>query len=254
MPFRTRAHTTQPSTPALAPCADERLNVLQERPDLAGHQVHKAEVYPLGQTGAPLLFTYARHVQSIGADLVASHLTYLPTGELIIEERVTTSSRHGFQRFDVANRQTGLSGSVVLHPEHRQLRFERTGTTPRYGTEVATDPVVAGPNLHGHILQHWDTLVAGTPQRVRLVVLARMETLGFTVRLSEAGSDFSAFTVTPSHLLIRLAVSPLRVVFDNATRRVLRYEGRVPPMRAVGKRLVDLDARVDYHWIRDSYL
>jgi hypothetical protein len=52
---------------------------------------------------------------------------------------------------------------------------------------------------------------------------------------------------------LRLVVSPLRVVFDNATGRVMRYEGRVPPMRADGQKLVDLDAAVDYHWDTDRY-
>ena len=49
-----------------------------------------------------------------------------------------------------------------------------------------------------------------------------------------------------SDLAQRLAVAPLSVSFDTATKHVLRYEGRVPPMQPVAGKLRELDARVDY--------
>jgi hypothetical protein len=50
-----------------------------------------------------------------------------------------------------------------------------------------------------------------------------------------------------------LAIAPLRVEFDSASRNARRYEGRVPPMEAVGGKLKDLDARVDYTMVATSY-
>lgn len=234
-----------------APAAN-RLNALQENPGLAGDRVYRADVRSLKDPDAPPLYVYTRHVQTIGSGLAASHLTYLPSGELIIEERVTSSGHHRFQRLDVANRQTGLAGSVALDADHNQLRFERSDSA-QSKDERATAPVVAGPHLHGHILQHWDRLTKGERLPIRMVVLARMETLGFTMGWVESTNEVTRFQITPSHFLIRLVVSPLQVVFDNATRRVVRYEGRVPPMRDVGHKLVDLDAAVDYHWDADRY-
>ncbi|HEX5736949.1 MAG TPA: hypothetical protein VFY22_00445 [Hydrogenophaga sp.] len=243
-------------TPATAPLlpaqAADRLNALQAHPELAGDRIYRADVFPQGESGAPPLFFYARHVQAIGDDLLASHLTYLPSGDLIIEERVTSSLSYGFQRFDVANRQTGLAGSVVLDAGQNRLRFKRTNSVQQQSERVNA-PVVAGPNLHGHILRHWDALAKAERLPVRMAVLARMETLGFDIHKVESNDNVTAFQITPSHFLIRLVVSPLRVVFDNATRRVLRYEGRVPPMRANEQKLVDLDAVVHYHWDTDRY-
>lgn len=232
--------------------ASARLNALQANPDLAGDRVYRADVHSQDAPDAPPLFVYARHVKSVGTDRVASHLTYLPSGELIIEERVTSSVGHVFQRLDVANRQTGLAGSVVLDADQRQLHFERTDSA-QHKSERVTAPVVAGPNLHGHILQHWGTLNKGERLPVRMVVLSRMETLGFDIHKIASNGRSSTIQITPSHFLLRLVVSPLRVVFDNATGRVARYEGRVPPMRAAGQKLVDLDAAVDYHWDTDRY-
>lgn len=45
---------------------------------------------------------------------------------------------------------------------------------------------------------------------------------------------------------MRLAIAPLTVTFDDATRNVVHYEGRVPPMREVKGKLEAFDARVDY--------
>lgn len=249
---RTIQAQSRTVAPALPAPAEARLQALQAHPALAGDRVYRADVFPPGEPGTAPLFVYARHVQALGSDLVASHLTYLPGGELIIEERVTSSAGHVFKRFDVANRQTGLFGSVTLDAGQSQLRFEGPDKT-RQKNERVSAPVVAGPNLHGHILQNWDNLANAARLPVRLVVLARMETLGFTIHRVESHNGFTTFQITPRHFLMRLVVSPLRVVFDNATRRVARYEGRVPPMRRTGTRLVDLDAVVDYHWDTDRY-
>ena len=111
-------------------------------------------------------------------------------------------------------------------------------------------PPVTGPSLHGHILQHWDALSAGRAQRVRFVVLSRLESIPFEIRRADATDAAEpgrrAFTITPARWWLRLAIMPLRVEFDEATRQVRRYEGRVPPMQEVDGRLKALDARVDY--------
>ena len=48
-------------------------------------------------------------------------------------------------------------------------------------------------------------------------------------------------------------VPPRRVVFDTASRQILRYEGRVPPMQVLNGRLQDLDARVEYETVTAGY-
>lgn len=251
LPLTAKAQSPLAAHPLPAPAA-HRLDALQRDPGLAGDRVYRADVNSLEAPDTPPLYVYTRHVRTIGPGLTASHLTYLPSGELIIEERVTTSGDHRFQRLDVANRQTGLVGSVALDADHKHIRFERSDAAqPR--EERATLPVVAGPNLHGHILQNWDALAAGALLTVRMVVLARLETLGFTIHRVESQAGTTAFQITPSHFLMRLLVAPMRSIFDNTTRRVVRYEGRVPPKRTTDGRLVDLDATVDYHWETDHY-
>lgn len=263
------ATTPLAAAPPLAGSAGERLQQLQSQPTLAGVQVYRGQVIPLDahttadkqlQDDGPL-FTYARHVLRTDDALAASHLTYDPAGALLIEERVTMSHSYAFQRMDVANRQTGHSGSVERSADGHELHYNWTenGTTRTATETIDHTPLVAGPNLHGTVLRHWDSLHAGQPLRVRLVVPARLRSYDFNLGLEAQTHGHNSastqgptqrqavFIATPASLLLRLAVAPLRMVFDTADRTLLRYEGRVPPM-APGPHggLKDLDARVLY--------
>lgn len=271
-----RFNRPTPQSP-LPAAAHHRLQQLQAQPELAGERVYCGTVYPL--RGAPAeragaLFTYARHVRPTAQGLEASHLTYDLQGRLIIEERVALTQSHALHRMDVANRQTGHAGSVVADADAQSLHFTwSTGHTTRTAREPLAPKtlLVAGPNLHSTLLRHWDLLHAGLALRVHMLVPARLGSYGFTVRCAGAaprcprppgdepanppaavapaipGPDTTTFVATPSNLLLRWALAPLRSVFDSEHRSLTRYEGRVPPHRQTAEgRLRDLDARVLY--------
>ena len=250
------APLSTPATPGMAPQAVERLHALQRHPELAGSVVYWGDVYPAAAPpGTPAMFRYARRAQPTATGWSAAHLTYQNDGTLIIEERVDMSAAYAFARMEVSNHQTGQSGSAVLSADGRQLHYTWTSAgTTRTATETVAAPVVAGPNLHGTMLRNWDALRAGQALQVRLAVPSRLESHGFDLRLDREGEGRTVFSATPSNWLVRMAVAPLRVTFDSATRRLLRYDGRVPPMQlnATG-RLTDLDARVLYTQQADGY-
>lgn len=49
---------------------------------------------------------------------------------------------------------------------------------------------------------------------------------------------------------MRASIAPTTITFDAETRRVVRYVGRVPPLRDDGRAL---DARVEYDFVAPSY-
>jgi len=81
---------------------------------------------------------------------------------------------------------------------------------------------------------------------VRMIVMTKRETYGFEIRRQSQANGRTSFSITPSSLIVRMLVAPLTVTFDSATRNVVRYEGRVPPMQLVNGKLEALDARVEY--------
>jgi hypothetical protein len=200
------------------------------------------------------LYQYERRVAATATGLTAAHITRDPKGVLLITENAQYAPDYALQRFEVANKQGGFHGTVELSAggHHLEYRLNDNGKLSTAQEDVR-DPVVSGPTLFGFVLKHWDTLHAGSTIPVRMLVLREKTTYGFDIRFEKQAHGQTAFTVTPSSFLIRLAIAPLRVTFDTANKTVVRYEGRVPPMDVTSGKPKDLDARVEYTMVAASY-
>ncbi len=235
--------------------AAAHLRLLQEVPDVAGHLIYRGSVAaPAARAGAPL-FSYERRVADAGAGLsAASHITRDAGGQVLISESAQFDAAYSLRRFDAVNRQQGYSGSAVLSADGHELQYRvQIDGRLRTANERTGAALVSGPSLHGFILRHWDRLAAGDELPVRMIVLKEMTTYGFQIRRSSVSAGQTSFSITPSSWLVRLAVAPLSVTFDNQSRHVVRYEGRVPPMLERNGKLAALDARVDYEALAQHY-
>jgi hypothetical protein len=243
----TLALGATPSHAELDAAGTARLELLRRVPESAGALIYRGTVFAQRAPSATPLFTYERRAGAMTNGLSAAHITSDPDGDVIIAEQARFTTDYELQRFDAANKQMGYSGSVVLSNAGRHLEYQLS-ENGRVSTaqEDVSDPVVAGPSLHGFILHHWQTLAQGQSIPVRMIVMTKKQTYGFDIRQSAQTGGRTSFSITPSSLLVRLAVAPLTVTFDSATKNVVRYEGRVPPMMVRGGKLEELDARVDY--------
>lgn len=247
--FAAAAGPAQAEQPAFA-----RLEALQASPDSAGALVYRGETFAQRGPAAPPLYRYERRVLATPDGLSASHVTSDPAGRVIIVESALVSPHYETQRFEAVNLQSGFAGSVQVSQGGRHLEYElhHNGKRSTASQEVA-DPVVCGPSMFGFILKNWEPLVAGASMPVRIVVLQEKTTYGFDLKFDKVAHGQASFTLTPSSLVVRMALAPLRVVFDAATRKPVRYEGRVPPMENVAGKLKDLDARVEYTTTAGTY-
>jgi hypothetical protein len=227
-----------------------RLDALRRAPESAGELIYRGVVLdPRAPAGGAPLYSYERRVaRGVDGSMESAHITATPNGDVIITERAQFTRDYALQRFDAVNSQLGTSGTVVLSNggRHLEYRLEANGGVTTASEDVV-DPVVAGPQLHGFILRHWDALAQGGTLAVRMIVLAEKKTYGFDIKRLPPAEGRTSFTITPSSWIVRLAVAPLKVTFDTATRNVVRYEGRVPPQseKPNGK-LQALDARVEH--------
>lgn len=239
---------------ALDSRSEQQLQALQAQPERAGELIYRGTTYAQAQPHAAPLFRYERRVDAQADGLTASHLTRTPQGRLLIVEAAQATADYRLQRFTVLNRQAGFSGEVEVSADGRQLvyRLNDNGELSQ-AEETIEAPAVVGPSLHGFILAHWADLLAGERLPIRFVVLREKQTYGFNVRLKARADGQARFDITPSSLLIRWFIAPLEVVFDERQRRVLSYQGRVPPQQEIDGALHDLDAWVTYESIRSSY-
>ena len=226
----------------------------RQSPDSAGVLIYRGTTFLRKAPTAEPLFHYERRVGTTSRGLSASHATSDPRGELLIVETAEYSPSYALQRFDVANKQGGFSGSVLVSADGHHLDYiVNDNGRVSSAKEDVREPVVTGPSMFGFILKNWDFLKAGNTIGVRMVVLREKTTYGFDVRFEQETNGQTSFSIVPSSFIIRMAIAPLRVVFDSTSRNVRRYEGRVPPMETAAGKLKDLDARVDYTMVASSY-
>lgn len=240
---------THSAQPAFA-----KLEALQTSPESAGTLVYRGDTFTQRTPAGAPIYRYERRVLTTAKGLTASHITSDPAGRVVIVESALVSPRYETQRFEATNRQSGFTGSVQISNGGRHLEYELNDNGKiSTASEDVSDPVVSGPSMFGFILNNWDALVAGTTLPVRMLVLKDKTTYGFVLKFEKLANGHASFTVTPSNFLIRMAIAPLRVVFDANTRTAVRYEGRVPPMENVSGKLKDLDARVEYTSMSPAY-
>lgn len=231
-----------------------KLAALQTAPESAGTLVYRGDTFTQRTPAAAALYRYERRVLTTTTGLTASHITSDAAGRVLIVESALVSPHYATQRFEAVNQQSGFSGSVQISNGGRHLEYELDNNGKRStASEEVSDPVVCGPSLFGFILKNWDPLVAGTSLPVRMLVLKDKTTYGFDLTFDKTVNGQAAFTLRPSNFVIRMAIAPLRVVFDARTRTAVRYEGRVPPMENVAGKLKDLDARVEYVSVSPIY-
>ncbi|QDL56494.1 hypothetical protein [Rhodoferax aquaticus] len=220
----------------------------------AGALVYRGDTFAQRTPAGDPLYRYERRVLAVSNGLSASHITRDPAGRVIIVESAQVSPSYALRSFVATNQQAGFSGRVQISSDGRRVNYELNDNGKlSQASEEVTDPVVSGPSMFGFILKHWEPLVAGAKVPVRMLVLRDKTTYGFDVKLEKQDSGQTAFTITPSSFLIRMAIAPLRVVFDTSSKTAVRYEGRVPPMQNVSGKLKDLDARVEYTTLAPTY-
>ncbi len=243
------ASPAQGAHPAFA-----KLAALQTAPESAGALVYRGDTFTQRTPAGAPLYRYERRVLTTPTGLGASHITSDTAGRVLIVESAQVSPHYETLRFEATNQQSGFSGSVLISNGGRHLAYELNDNGKRStASEVVSDPVVCGPSLFGFILKNWDPLMAGTSLPVRMLVLKDKTTYGFDLKFDKLVNGQTTFTLTPSNFVIRMAIAPLRVVFDASTKTAVRYEGRVPPMENVAGKLKDLDARVEYVSVSPLY-
>lgn len=235
----------------LAGAATTELDRLQHSPEIAGELVYEGAVRRIDGDPAQL-FAYQRRVRDLGDLKEATHVTRAPDGVLMSISSKYTADYAMVEHAQI-DRQTGMVGRArMLDTNH--LELERTkGDRVRRRVETVDAPVVTGATLFGWTLAHWDELVAGHTLEVRFVAVDDLRTYAFELRVAASDATTTVISMRAKQAIVRAALPPMRMVFDTATRKVLRYEGRVPPKIAKGHALRPLDARVDYAYASATY-
>jgi hypothetical protein len=206
-----------------------------------------------GPDAAPL-FRYRRFVGDAGALRRSTHLTTaVGSGAPVMAMTATHDAAYRLASMTVVDGQRGVVSRVRMRDErHAELEVQRGGRLRRRVRRVDA-PVVVGPTLFGYARAHWDALLGGAQLEVAFAVPEALGAYCFVLALEGREGDAVRLSFTACSAIVRAAVPAMRLVFDARTRDVVRYEGRVPPRRLRGRRLVPLDARVEYRHVAAHY-
>ena len=164
---------------------------------------------------------------------------------MVVTQVAEHDARYALRRANLIQRQSGLAGSVEVDGDQLRFTLRKDGKTST-ATETVGAPLVAGPTMFGFIVHHWDDLAAGRTVPLRFAVLENNRSIGFVLERVAQDSDRLTIRMTASNWLVRRFVAPTFFYFDASTRKVLGYDGRVPPLERVNDELRSLDARVRY--------
>lgn len=232
-----------------------RLQTLNASPQLAGELIYQGRTFARDSASAEPLFRYERRVLETPSVAVATHLTRDAAQRLLIAEEARVDSAYRLQGFSAQNLQLGYSGVVQVSQDGRRLQYSLVDNgVPSTAQESIEQPAVSGPSLFGFILAHAQALESGQTIPVRFVVLKDKRSYGLDIRKeSSTATGQVVYSIAASSWWLRPLVATMRLVVDRQHGTIVRYEGRVPPMRTVAGQLADLDARVEYTPVASAF-
>lgn len=219
-----------------------------------GEPIYQGRVFPLraDRAGAVPTYIYERRVDDQGGQLVSTHVTRYPNGAIALAESALHDADYRLSEYTLHANQLGQTGSVRVDGDKVSFHVA-SAAGHRYKVERTRGPVVTGPTLVGFIVRHLDELRTDKSIGVRMAILDRLETIGFTLQQVSSQPGQTQVRMRASALLMRLFIDPVYFTFDSATGKLLHLEGRVPPKVRGGDEWKDFDARVEYSYFAKAY-
>lgn len=229
----------------LAPTPAHELSALERNPESAGQRIYEGRVYSLDTVHRTPLYWYDRRVREDAGQLVSTHITRDSVGTVVVTQVAHHDDRYNVTSANLVQAQSGIAGSVEVRDGQFHFTLIKNGRTTT-ATERADAPLVTGPTTFGYIVTHWDSLAHDRPLRVRFAVLESNRSIEFALQRISTVDGTTTVRMVPTSWLIRRLVAPQFFYFDTGSRKVLGYDGRVPPLDVSDGKLRALDARVRY--------
>lgn len=219
----------------------------------SGERIYRGHYHRLGAAASTQpLFWYERWHEDVGGQQRSTHVHHRLDGRIVLRQSALHSAAYELLKLESEQRQTGVRAEArVLGPG--RVRLQRSTPGPRGSSPTVESvelehrhPLVVGPTLYGMMLRHWAELVAGRRVVLDYLSIERLDTYAFELRRVASDSSTITFELAPRSFVLRLLVSPLRIVFASERRQVLRYEGPSPVLLEQGKELESFDARIEY--------
>ncbi len=153
--------------------------------------------------------------------------------------------------FVYQNLRTNSMEILTTNGNLAEIHYKKDGkSTPVKKTIKVPSPMVADAGLVELIRDHWASLKAGKREKMNMVIASRLNYYEFEIydvsldAEKKAGQTRIVF-ISP-HWIVRNVVDPIYLIFDNATKQLLRFEGATALSDEKGETY--MEAIITYHF------
>lgn len=209
----------------------------------------KGEIYDL-DGGKEIRYRFEHKLTTDGDKLIADNRYMTPSGEDLVVEHLEFKNEK-LVIYEQSQKQTGGEGKIEVKGSKVIFTYKIDGKE-KTSDENLKDNFVVGPTLIDYMINHLDQLKKGDTVDIRLGVIDRRETIGFSLKKDgEAtidGVKGVVIRMKPSSFIIAALVKPLYFTLAEDGSRNLELRGRLPMKNKVGDKLKDYDGRMLYKY------
>lgn len=204
------------------------LSIGNESASAAMTPFFNAKIFDL-QDRSKHMFDYTNEFELVG-DKKTMLTTFLDLeGKvLVVEKTIVKVGENGAESllsFEQDHRQLGTIGKIEVADGKAGFTFTKDGKAKTASETMEPNYIVTSMVL-GFVQSNWEKLMKGETAKVRLGVVDRRESVGFSFSKESATDEKVVIKMKPTSMIIAAIVSPLRFTFQPDGKKLIELEGR----------------------------
>lgn len=171
-----------------------------------------------------------------------------PDGKLLVQETTilkVADGRESLVSYDLDHKQIGATGKIEVRDGRAYFTYTKDGKTKTANEKVGDDFVVS-TMIVGYLGRNWEKIRRGETLKVRLGVVDRLETVGFSKKKAAESGEILKVKMSATSMIIAALVDPLYWGMALDGSHIKEYEGRLPVKTVAGSKVLDFDGFVLY--------
>lgn len=194
------------------------------------------------------LYNFKNEVE-ISGDTKKMVATYTDLdGKVLVYETTILKQADGKEMlvsYDLDHKQMGATGKIEVRDGKAHFTYTKDGETKTASEKVGDDFIIS-TMIVGFLGRNWDKIKKGESLKVRLGVVDRRETVGFSYKKESESADGVKVKMRPSSMIIAAIVNPLVWTMEPGGSFLKELEGRSPVKALENGKFKDFDGYTVY--------
>ncbi len=190
---------------------------------------YQGQAYDLGK--GQLLYTETHQESFSNGQKTAIYTLFQnPQGQPIAERHLDFSRSPMQPGYIFKDFRNGYEEGAAVSGNRVRVYYRDSQASPlRQKSLNVPEPFVIDGGFNNFLKQNWDSLTAGHRLHFHFVAPARLDYYAFVAhedaRRVPKGMPARAFVVEVDNALLRLLVSPIVILYDSSSRKMMQYQG-----------------------------